>query len=85
MENKTSNPQSRDKFTMIDTRRFSPLVEELNNLIQESGRTKNDIAQSAGVSSATLSAWFYRHNASLPNFESVLRELGYSLKILKDD
>ena len=70
---------------MIDTRRFSPLVEELGSIIQESGRNKNDIAEGAGVSDGTLSGWFHRHNPSLPNFESVLRELGDSLKIVKND
>jgi|TARA_R110002020_G_scaffold221264_2_gene429281 transcriptional regulator with XRE-family HTH domain len=70
---------------MIDTRRFSPLVDSLKQIIKESGRTNFEIAEESGVSAGTLSAWFHRHNPSLPNFESVLRELGYSLKIVKDD
>lgn len=71
------------KSDMIDTRRYSPLIEQLGKLIQDSGRCKNDIAEGAGVSNGTLSAWFYRHNPSLQNFESVLTELGYTLRIEK--
>ena len=85
MANKTSNPQSRDKFTMIDTRRYSPLVDALKQIMKESGRTNCEIAEKSGVYPCTISAWFHRHNPSLPNFESVLRELGYSLKIVKND
>ena len=85
MANKTSNPQSRDKFTMIDTRRYSPLVDALKQIMKESGRTNCEIAEKSGVYPCTISAWFHRHNPSLPNLESVLRELGYSLKIVKND
>jgi len=70
---------------MIDTRRYSPLVNELKQIMKESGRTSLNIAEESGVSSSTLSTWFHRHNPSLPNFESVLRELGYSLKIEKNE
>jgi len=70
---------------MIDTRRYSPLVDALKQIMKESGRTNFEIAEESGVSPGTLSAWFHRHNPSLPNFESVLRELGYSLKIVKND
>ena len=70
---------------MIDTRRYSPLVNELKQIMKESGRTSLNIAEESGVSSGTLSAWFHRHNPSLPNFESVLRELGHSLKIEKNE
>tara|TARA_R110000824_G_scaffold401182_2_gene611194 strand:+ start:522 stop:740 length:219 start_codon:yes stop_codon:yes gene_type:complete len=69
----------------IDTRRYSPLVNELKQIMKESGRTSLNIAEESGVSSGTLSAWFHRHNPSLPNFESVLRELGHSLKIEKNE
>ena len=85
MANKTSNPQSRDKFTMIDTRRYSPLVDALKQIMKESGRTNCEIAEKSGLYPCTISAWFHRHNPALPNFESVLRELGYSLKIVKND
>ena len=69
----------------IDTRRYSPLVNELKQIMKESGRTSLNIAEESGVSSGTLSAWFHRLNPSLPNFESVLRELGHSLKIEKNE
>jgi|TARA_R110002012_G_scaffold97325_2_gene233927 transcriptional regulator with XRE-family HTH domain len=65
----------------IDTRRYSPLLEQLAQLIKQSGRTNLDIAQSSGVTPATLSAWFHRHNPTLQNFEAVLTELGYELQI----
>jgi transcriptional regulator with XRE-family HTH domain len=44
-----------------------------------------DVAEGSGVSPATISDWRYTRSPSLNTFEAVLNNMGYRLKIVRQD
>lgn len=61
--------------------RAHPLVRQLVGLLNKHKTTISEVAPRAGVATSTISAWRYRANPSLENFEAVLNVLDLELCI----
>lgn len=62
-----------------------PLVRELYTMMNRDRLMIKDVAEGSGVSPATVSDWRYTRSPSLSTFEAVLNNMGYKLKIVRQD
>ncbi len=62
-----------------------PLVREFFQLLNDNKLLIKDAVDGTDVSRVTVSDWRYRHAPLLGNFEAVLHNLGYELRIVERD
>ena len=62
-----------------------PLVRELYTMMNRDFLMIKDVADGSGVSPATISDWRYTRSPSLNTFEAVLNNMGYKLKIVRQE
>ena len=61
------------------------LVRELYTMMNRDFLMIKDVAEGSGVSPATISDWRYTRSPSLNTFEAVLNNMGYKLKIVRQE